>query len=175
MFALCSDITIGKYVRVKPNAVKVTKSVYEFVDKAVVKLPLTARIKQSGTIVSSSMDTAKAINEGDYVSIKLGYNGKLVTEFEGFVSRVNLTTPLELECEGYSYLLRNKTYTGKSFKKAKLIEILHYLTNGTSIIVEQKSTADIVVEKFLCQGESGTELLEALKKAAWFNQFQICR
>lgn len=163
MFALCSNITIGQF-RLKPHSVKVSKSAHEFVDKAVIKLPITARVKRGDETVSASLDTAKQFTEGDQVLIQLGYNGVLVTEFTGFVSRVNLTAPVEVECEGMSFLLRKKTYPAHTFKKAKLLDILRYLTSGTGIVVDKARTADVVVDKLLIEGENGTEILEAIKK-----------
>jgi len=133
MFVLNSNITIGQYKNVKPHGVKITKSVFSFVNKCVIKVPITARIKQgNGEVVTQSADTAKLFKEGDAVYVELGYNNKLIKEFKGFVSRVNFTTPVEIECEGYSYLLKQKTFV-KSFKNTTLRKLLEYLVAGTEI------------------------------------------
>lgn len=163
-FAPISDITIGIYKRVKPHAVKINKSIYEFTDKAVIKLPITARIKRAGEVITESVETARQFTEGDKVLIKLGYNSSLTTEFEGFISRVNLTQPLEVECEGYSYQLRKKTYK-KTFVNAQLKEVLQYLITGTDIILD-KSIPDFKIDKMVLQNHSGTEVLDMIKKVS---------
>jgi hypothetical protein len=163
MFVLNSDITIGTYKRVKPHEVKITKSMFEYVDKAILKLPITARIKQAGEIVTETIETAKAFNEGDKVIIQLGYNGSLKTEFEGYISRVNFTSPLEVECEGYSYQLRKKTYL-HTFKSVELLQVLKYLVSGTDIKLDEKLIPSFKIEKLVLQNHSGTEALEMIKK-----------
>jgi hypothetical protein len=56
MFALTSNITIGKFFNVKPNNVRINKSIYEYVDKAVIKLPASARLQlqHADDVISSS-------------------------------------------------------------------------------------------------------------------------
>lgn len=162
MFALTSDISIGKFSGVKPNNVKISKSMYEFVDRAVLKMPITARIKRSGEVITESVETAKQFSEGDKVVIKLGYNSSLKSEFEGFISRVNFTAPLEVECEGYSYLLRKKSYL-KTFVNVQLIDVLKYLISGTDIILDKNIPA-FKIDKIIFQNATGTEALELIKK-----------
>jgi hypothetical protein len=160
MFALCSNITIGKY-GFKPHDVKITKSVYQYADRAVIKMPISARIKQDG-ILSESVETAKQFNEGDKVFIQLGYNGSLTTEFEGFVSRVNFTQPLEVECEGYSYQLRQQNYN-RTFINTDLKQILQFLIAGTDITLD-KAIPSFKLDKLILQHTSGTEALELIKR-----------
>jgi hypothetical protein len=163
MFVLNSNITIGIFKRVKPTGVKITKSIFEFVDKAVLKMPITTRIKRAGEIITASVETAKVFNEGDKVEVELGYNGILKTEFIGFISRVNFTSPLEVECEGYSYQLRKKTYL-KTFVNTELIEILKYLITDTDIILDKPRIPQFVIAKLKLNNNTGVEALEMLKK-----------
>ena len=162
MFALNSDITIGIYSNVKPNNVKITKSMYEFVDKAIIKMPITARIKRAGAVITESVETAKQMNEGDKVTISLGYNGSLKNEFTGFISRVNFTAPLEVECEGYSYQLRKNTYL-KTFVNVQLADVLKYLILGTDIILD-KNIPSFKIDKIILHNATGVEALELIKK-----------
>ncbi|WP_149836878.1 hypothetical protein [Chitinophaga agrisoli] len=132
-------------------------------DKAVIKVPITARITRAGRVITESADTAKKFDEGDKVIIKLGYNSQLQTEFEGFISRINFTSPLEIECEGYSYQLRNMTYT-KTFVHAQLLDILKYLVASTDIALDEKNIPSLIIEKLLLQGHNGCEALDEIKK-----------
>lgn len=173
MFILNSNIEIGQYNSIKPHSVKVTKSVHSFEDKCVIKIPAVAVLKKNGELLKNpfvptfapiQFSVAKLINEGDKVFVELGYNGKLVQEFEGFVSRVNFTTPVEIECEGFSYQLRQNSYN-RSFKKTTLREILEYLVKGTDIILNDHN-AKVPITKFLIEkGTTGTDALESLRKA----------
>lgn len=161
MFALCSDISIGKFSRVKPNNVKINKSMYEFVDRAVLKMPITSRIKRSGAVITESVETAKQFSEGDKVTIQLGYNGSLKTEFTGFISRVNFTAPLEVECEGYSYQLRKKTLSG-TYKKIQLKDLLKIIIRDTDIVLDS-DIPDFLIEKIILTGKDGCRILEELR------------
>lgn len=162
MFALCSKIEMGRFTNIKPNGVKITKSMFDFVDKAVVKLPITARIKQAGEVVTESVETARQFNEGDEVVIELGYNGTLKEEYRGFIHRINYTQPLEVECEGYSYQLRQRTYNN-TFTKTKLKNILQFLIAGTDIKLDAE-IPDFVFDKMSFQNHNGVEALEKIKK-----------
>ncbi len=161
-FQLTSDVTIGKFKRVKPNHVKINKSMFQYVDRAVIKLPITARIKRSGEVITEAVETAKQFGEGDKVTIQLGYNGSLKTEFTGFISRVNFTAPLEEECEGYSYQLRKKNYL-KTFVNVQLLDVLKYLASGTDIVLD-KNIPSFKIDKMILKNNTGTEALELIKK-----------
>ena len=161
MFVLNSDITIGKYVQVKPHDVKITKSIFEYVDRAKITLPITARIVREGKVITATAETAKQFAEGDKVVIKLGYNGILRQEFEGFVSRINFTAPLEIECEGYSYQLRKKMLTG-TVVKIKLKDLLKKITEGTDIVLDE-TIPDFVIDKLILEGKNGVRILEELQ------------
>lgn len=161
-FLLTSDITIGPFVRVKVNQITIKKSVSQFVDKATILMPTSARIKM-GETVNDLAPVAKSFSEGAKVIINLGYNGQLKHEFTGFISRVNFKSPLEVECEGYSYQLRKRTYK-RVFKQTKLVEILKFLAQGTDIIVREENVAKVEVTRLLLQDHSGTEALQLIKK-----------
>lgn len=162
MFALTSDITIGRYASVKPNEVKISRSLFEYVDKATIKLPVTARIVRAGGKITQSAETAKQFTEGDPVTIRLGYNLQFETEFIGFVSRVDFASPVQLQCEGYSYQLKKNTYQ-KTFVKAQLRDILKFLVQGTDIILDS-AIPSFVIDKLIIERHSGTEVLELIKK-----------
>jgi hypothetical protein len=163
MFVLNSCITIGSFKKVKPHEVKITKSVHEYVDRAFIHVPTTARLQRAGEVITESADTAKQFKEGDFVNINLGYNGKLVNEFKGFVTKINFKTPIEVECEGYSYQLRKNQYL-KVFKNTKLIDILTFLIADTDITINKKHLSDVMITKLVLQKNNGVEALEMIKK-----------
>lgn len=167
-FLLCSNIEIGSMKQIKVHEVKVDKSVYDFVDKAVIKLPAKARLIVKNDTTASvygekQVDTTKYFIEGAPVKIELGYNGSLKQEFVGFISRVNFATPVQIECEGYSYQLRNKT-VNQVFKAQTLLSVLKEIIKGTDIVIDEKSVPVATVQKLVLQKNSGTEALLELKK-----------
>ncbi len=161
MFVLGSDITIGKYKGVKPHEVKITKSIFEYVDRAKIQVPITARIVRAGEVITATAETAKLFEEGDKVVIKLGYNGVLKTEFEGFVSRVNFAAPLEIECEGYSYQLRKKSNEG-TLKNIQLKDLLKIITQGTDIVLGD-DIPKFLINKLILKDKDGCRILEELQ------------
>jgi hypothetical protein len=76
------------------------------VETAVIRIPSRARVIRNGHRNPENIVTASQFKEGDKVQIMLGYNEELLTEFTGFVGRMNQEAPLEVACEGYSWLLR---------------------------------------------------------------------
>ena len=163
-FAVCSDITIGKFEHVKPHEVKINKSIYEYVDRAVIKLPITARIIRAGEVITASAETAKQFTEGDKVVIKLGYNGDLKQEFIGFISRVNFKQPLEVECEGYSYQLRKKTFKG-TVKNIELKDLLKKIIADTDIVLAD-NIPGFPIDKIVLEGKDGCQILESIRGAS---------
>jgi hypothetical protein len=94
----------------------------------------------------------------------------IIWSFEGFVSRINFTQPVEVECEGYSYLLRKRNYL-KTFVKTELKTILQYLVAGTDIKLDA-NIPSFLIDKMVLQNNSGTEALEIIKKIS-DNQISI--
>ncbi len=138
MFVLCSEITIGKFRFSGVNQVQISRSIHDIEEKAIIKLPSIARIETDGKVQPAKVITGQQFSEGDPVTIKLGYNSDLRTEFRGFVKHQNLDMPMEIVCEGYSWLLRRLSIFGfwESITVKRLLEIaVSHLENGASISV----------------------------------------
>lgn len=108
MLELNYHITIGNYLFRRVVGVKVNSAWRTLGDTATIELP--------GLKGLLAKQTAKGggIKAGDAVTIKLGYNGQLTTEFEGFVSMVKPNIPMVIECEDYLYKLRRVQLLTKS-------------------------------------------------------------
>lgn len=67
----------------------------------------------NGTIVETTLDQSavndKTISIGNRIRIELGYNGKLKTMFEGYVTSMSTGSVLSLSCENMAYQLKLKT------------------------------------------------------------------
>ncbi len=133
MFVLNSDITIGNFRFSGVNEVKVTRSMHNFTDTAIIKIPRKGMVLKGKDI--RQVTIPEIINDDDKVSISLGYNGEMRTEFEGFVVRRNIDTPMEIECEGYVRQLRQKVDITKKYKKTSAKELLELIVSKTEIKV----------------------------------------
>jgi hypothetical protein len=162
MFRMTASVSIGNFKPVKPNSLRWTTSVDNYSDSAVVKLPAITRIKKEGDQYDR-VQTGLQFKEGDKVLIYAGYDGSNELRFSGFIRRINFTIPVELECEGYSYLLRKKTFTRSYTKGWKLKKLLTDLTEGTAIKLS-KSIPDIIVQTNVqFKNSTGTDVLEWIK------------
>lgn len=160
---LNSSVKVEKYKPFKGlNEAIIKKSIRNFCDTAVIKLPATAVMKQSGPAQTKSVLTASRFNRGDRITINLGYNGLLREEFNGFISRVNKSAPCEIECEGYAFQLRNKK-VNKVWVKTTLKEVLKEIIKGTDIVLDSRiDTASL--DRIELVTMSGFKALEELKK-----------
>lgn len=123
LFVLNSDITIGNFRFSGVHDITIKRSIHTISDTAIIRLPAVAKITRKGSADAAIVTTGKQFSEGDPVNISLGYNGVLINEFKGFVKRCSLSTPLEVECEGYGWLLKRNSVTG-FYKSIGLKELL---------------------------------------------------
>lgn len=160
-FFLNSKFIIGKYKFTGCNDLVIKKSIHEISDTAVIKLPASAVLKLK-KVTTESQQTAKYFRVGNKVNIELGYNGRLHEDFKGFVRRINHKIPVEIECEGYSYILRTTTNIKKSWKKTTLKEVLEYITKDTEITLHP-SIPDMELVNLKIDNANGLEVIEYIK------------
>ncbi len=162
MFVLSSHITIGKYTFSGVNDLRITKGIHSDVDTALIRIPTTGRLKRSGN-ATESIDTARTINRGDTVTIKVGYDGQLKSEFVGFVSRINFSTPCEIECEGYSFLLRTKNVNTTFPAGSGLVDVCSYLVKDTGINLSHAIPDTKLGSALSVSNQSATKVLDYIK------------
>ena len=142
------------------NEVIIKRSIHSISDTALIKIPSIARIIRNGKAEPENVLTGSLFNEGDKVTIKLGYNGVLQTEFKGFVKRRNLDMPLEVECEGYGWLMKRnrvqgfylgcslKDLLGKAVSDLEGREVIHVVCpdeiNFSKVSLETNSGVDVL-------------------------------
>ena len=152
MFALCCKIKIGDSSFTSVREIHISRSIYKIAATAVLKLPVTAMLKQEGE-PSTKVETAKQIAVGDQVEIELGYNRAYHLEFKGFVRNINYATPLEIECEDYYYPLRSRSVSLQG--KTTLEEVLQKCSlaigytakiNISSFQVDNKPVASVLAK-----------------------------
>jgi len=117
-------------------------------------------LKQTGK-EKTSIETAKQINVGDAVTIQLGYDGNLKTEFKGFVKRLNYTVPLEIECEDWYWKLRAITLK-KSYAQTTIKQLLTDVLAGSGATVHPE-TIDMTLKNTIVDNKTGAWVIEKLK------------
>ena len=160
-FILGSQFNIGIYKFKGCNDLKISKSIHDYADRCVIKIPTSAALTCEDA-TTSSVQTARTFNVGDKVSIQLGYNGKLQPEFVGFVSNVNFTTPVEIECEGYSWQLRRKKNIKKSWGSTTLKAVLQEVVKGTDIKLHPL-IPDMPLKNIVINNASGIQVIDYIK------------
>ncbi len=164
MYVLGSDITIGNFSFSGVNDISINRSLHSITETATIKIPSIARIVTKASVSTDVVITGKQFSEGDPVTIKLGYNNDLQTEFTGFVKRCSLSMPLEVECEGYSWLLRRNTID-KFYPSVTVKDLLADAVSGIegkyNISVQCK--ADITLSNVKVSG-CGLDVINGLSK-----------
>lgn len=96
-YAMTYHIMVGSYQVKTLQSVSIKKSVEQLSDTAVITLP--------GTLINQTLQVEDSIAVGDPVTIRLGYNNDLQTEFTGYVKNINTdNTAIQIECEDELYL-----------------------------------------------------------------------
>jgi len=165
MFVLSAEITIGpeggekkKFRRV--NSVEIESDMRRLEDVATIKMPTTARLVRAGEFISE-VETEKTFKVGDEVVIKLGYDGELVEEFHGYVRKIRPNTPLEIECEDATFLLKRKNLQ-KAWRSATLRDILDYVLADTGITLHGEPPG-VNFTHFYLKNVSAAKSLQKLK------------
>jgi hypothetical protein len=112
MFALSSQITIGAFRFSGVHEVRIRRSIHSIMETAVITIPTIARLLKNNTDLPHTVKTGDLFTDGDAITVEVGYNGKLTTEFEGFVSGRNAGLKTAVFCEGYGRLLQQSVIEG---------------------------------------------------------------
>jgi hypothetical protein len=166
MFVLNSEITIGSFQFTALNEVVVKRSIHSIVETATISIPAISSIVKNGKASPERVSTANQFKEGDAVVIRLGYNGALETEFRGFVRQRKLGMPLEIECEGYSWLLRRNKVRLKN-ATYKLKDLLAAAVKGVAggYKIQVQCDLDIELSNPNIVNPSGFDIINYISRA----------
>lgn len=149
------DIRIGNYKLGLLESVEIHKSVDLLTDTAVVVVP--------GVVYNQSLDIEDKVKVGDKVTIKLGYDDNLKTEFEGYLQRIDTDdSSLTFNCEDAIYLTR-KPVKDKQFTKTSVKQIVQYCLSEIGM-KELNCTYDITYEKFVIKNANAYDVLKKLQE-----------
>lgn len=159
MFRMDYRICIGGKKLLHLESLEIKKSVDELQD--------TARLVVPGMMSGVSLNRENTIRRGAEITIEIGYNGELVKEFEGYVSRVSTQGALEIDCEDGMFAFR-KDVPNKAFEKPSTTDILNHITSsiGGVKLDASKELQGITFETFLIEYSDGFSVLKKLKEEA---------
>lgn len=156
MLRLNSNIFIGESFFDFVTNVQISSSWELFTDTATIVLPL--RFKRDGETITAG--NKNLFKRGDFVNIQLGYFPNLLPEFDGFVSRILADSPLTIECQDASWLLKQKNIT-KSFRSIDLQTLLDEITVPE---VPVEATVEAELGQFRMTNVNGIQVLKEIKK-----------
>jgi len=150
--AMDSLITIGDYeFKNRCNSAEIYSSFKILTDTATLKIPNFQD--------ADKVKLEKLIKVGDTVTVKLGYDKELYTEYEGYVTEIIPGAPLEIKCEDEMWKLK-QGQVNKSWRSIKLSDMLHEILPAGSTI----ECPEIVLSPFKIDRVSVAKALEQLKE-----------
>lgn len=142
------------------------------------QLSVVCTIAVPGMAWNRSYGLEDKLKRGDAVTVKLGYDGNLKTEFVGYLKAIQPNNPLKLVCEDNAYLFR-KDIKARQFKKTTSVPILQYVVdqvNSQLTTTKMKLVTDvsgIQFDTFTILPGNAFQVLEKLKAETGFNIY--CR
>jgi hypothetical protein len=163
-------VQIGTLVFNSVESVARHKSIYKFTETATIKLPKKLRFKSNGT--STSMyEPHKTVQDyikvGDKVTIWMGYDQHLLKRFEGYVSLVEPSIPVVIECEDEMFQLKRKGVS-VSLENASIKKIIETIAPGYELDV-----LDAEIGDFSEKNTTAVKILQILKKRYGLYSFFI--
>ena len=99
MFKMSWYITLGNFRLKMLEKVEIDRSVDTLADTATITLP--------GMVFNKALEVESKIKRGDKVLVQLGYDDKLVTEFDGYIESIHTDGGIiALNCEDALFLYR---------------------------------------------------------------------
>ena len=161
MKRLFSKITIGAFELDFVNEIEMNSSWKTFTDTATIILP--KKITKGGESIFNGDDAV--IKKGDPVTIELGYFPELNVVFNGYVSKVENTSPVVIHCEDEMFLLKRNTIT-KSFKSVDLETLVGEIAGDVKF-----NTVDAEMGQFRISNVTPCQVLEEIKKVYLLDAF----
>lgn len=131
-------------------------SVDNLADSATIVLP--------EAVMNQVLNIENKINRGAKVLIQLGYDGNLVTEFEGFIQDITTNdSTLKIVCEDALFLFRVGV-PDVELKPSSLKKIAQYIIDKIDPSFTLSCDYDIAYEKFVIHQATGFDVLKKLQE-----------
>ncbi len=160
-YNMSCKVTIGNVIINYVNSITIIESIKKLSDTGTIILPreyLEASVNGSKKTFAGKniLDFIKVDNA---VTIELGYDDDLATEFTGYVTSISADIPLVIKCEDEMFKLRKSNFA-KAFSSVSLLQLLKTISPGYSYDILD----DIKLGKFTLNNESAYQILERLRK-----------
>ena len=164
MYRLSWHITIGKYKVQTLKEVKIKTSVLNLSDTATIEMP--------GQYLNTWKMIEDKVSVGDAVTIQLGYNDELETEFTGYLKRISRdNNSLVLECEDALYLM-DKTVKDVEYKSIKVKTLLENILKQVDPGMKVECDYDFTYDKMVVFKSTALDVLKKIhsdtKANIWF-------
>lgn len=147
------------------NSVEINSSYENFTDTAKIVLP--RKLSFEGKDLFSGANAL--FKRGDQVKIELGYYPNLVTRFEGYISYVNGSLPVEIECEDKMFLLKQTTVSKYAVASTSLKDLL------TAVLPSniEFNALDVQLGSFRISNVTVSKILDTLKSDYGFYSYFV--
>lgn len=127
------NIQIGGFRFNYCTSVELQTSWDTLTDTCTIQLPTKLR-DRNRRLVDLSQNAF--FSRGQIVQVQFGYFPQLITEFEGYISAIRPGSPITIECQDVTWLLKQKNLESKSWRKVTISELLTYVMEGTGVPFE---------------------------------------
>lgn len=140
--------------------IEIDKSRKTLTNTAKIEMPRNIKVRKlTGPNFSfAQTDINSVIQRGASVTIQIGYDGNLLTEFTGFVAQVSADIPVVIKCQDSMWILKQNSFTHTWPKGVKVAEIISYIYTGKTQVVDLSIGGMVIVK------QSTAQVLEGLKK-----------
>ncbi|TKT89470.1 hypothetical protein [Dyadobacter frigoris] len=162
MYKLDYEITIGNYKLQAVENVSIENSQELLSDECRISVP--------AMVAGKAIQIEDKIKRGDAVTVRLGYNGDLVTEFSGYLRAIYPDSPMILECEESVFFFR-RPVKSVIFRNVAVKTILNYVLDQVNpqiptpfTLVSDLSDASYKWDSFTIHNATGFEVLDKLRQ-----------
>lgn len=135
----------------------------------------TAKIVLPATVLNRVIELENKIKRGSEVTIKLGYDNDLNTEFVGYVQKITTDNKLIIHCEDALFLFR-VAVPDTELKNVTVKQIAEYLVKNVDSSFTVNCDYGIKYEKFTIHKASAFDVLKKLQEETngniYFDQHQ---
>lgn len=138
------------------DSVTIRQSVENIVSTATIKLP--------ALIYNTSIEQLKEIKNKQKVAIELGYNGKLIKEFDGFVKSAQRNdNGMTIECEDAMFLFNDTLLKDEIFTKTTVKNLLDKTIKQVGSEYSLKCDYDFTYDKFTINKATALDVLKLVQ------------
>jgi hypothetical protein len=141
-------------------SIEIDKSRKTLTNTAKIEMPRSVMLcKPNGSTFSFAQTAVNSIiQRGASVTIQIGYDGNLVTEFTGFIAHVSADIPVVIKCQDSMWTLKQNSFTHTWPKGVRVSDIISFIYPGLAVVVDLTIGGLVVVK------QSTAQILEGLKK-----------